>query len=102
MRLRRKPFTDVVERQLALFGHESAGLVTDCDAALEAYNSAERDEAEALYGDYLGLLDTGRDELEEIRDTYALTLDEETAEAYRTTFNELARKRYPRFGFELE
>ena len=36
-----------------------------------------QDEAEERYGDFVDLVDTGRDELEEIRDTYAQTLDED-------------------------
>ena len=102
MPFRRGRFVDLVERQLDLFERENAGLLRDCEAALRAYNEAGSDEAEERYGDFLDLVDTGRDELVEIRDTYARTLGEDAAEEYAAVFNEIARKRLPRFGLELE
>ncbi len=102
MRFRHRPFADLVERQLRLFEEEHAGLIADCEAALRAYNAAPSEQAEERYGDFLDLVDTGQDLLEEIRDTYAKTLDEEAAEAYRWVFNELARRRLPRFALELQ
>jgi hypothetical protein len=102
VRLRRGRFVDLVERQLALFERERAGLIRDCEAALRAYNDADRDEAEERYGDFLDLVDTGQDELVEIRENYAETLDGEAAEEYRDIFNGLVRKRLPRFALELD
>jgi len=102
MPFRRERFADLITRQLDLFESERAGLIADADAALRAYDRAERDEAEARYGDYLDLVETGQEELEEIRDTYAATLDEEAADEYRAYFNAAVRKRLPRFGLELE
>ncbi len=102
IRRRRRRFGELVDRQLALFAEDHAGLVRDTEAALGAYNSSPSDEAEERYGDFVDLVDTGRDELEEIRDTYAQTLDEDAADEYRLVFNDRARKRFPRFGFELD
>ncbi len=95
-------FVDLVERQLELFEAESADLLQDCRKALDAYNSASKDEAEELYGDYVDTVDLARDALLEYRDTYARTLDAEAAEAYEDVFNDLARKRLPRLGLELD
>jgi hypothetical protein len=102
MRLRRRPFVELVERQLSLFEQDYGGLIRDCELALRAYNTAPRDEAEERYGDYLDLVDTGRERLEEIRDAYAVTLDEDARTAYERAFNDLARRRLPRFGLELD
>jgi hypothetical protein len=102
MPFRRGRFADLIVRQLDLFERERAGLIGDAEAALAAYNRAERGEAEERYGDYLDLVETGREELEEIRDAYAGTLEEDTAEEYRALFNAAVRKRLPRFGLELE
>ena len=102
MPFRRGRFADLIDRQLALFEREWAGLVADAEAALAAYDGAPRDEAEERYGDYLDLVETGQDELEEIRDAYASTLDDDTAEEYRDAFNAAVRKRLPRFGLELD
>ncbi len=102
MRLRQRQFAELVERQLLLFEEQYADLIRDCEAALRAYNEAPADESEERYGDFVDLVDTGRDTLEDLRDTYAQTLDAPTDEVYRLVFNELTRKRYPRFGFELD
>jgi hypothetical protein len=102
MPFRRERFADLIGRQLDLFERERAGLIADADAALRAYDRAEREEAEERYGDYLDLVETGQEELEEIREAYAATLDEDTAEEYRAHFNAAVRKRLPRFGLELD
>jgi len=95
-------FVDVVERQLALFAAENKGLISDTEAALVAYNKAPRDEAEERYGDYLDLVETGTDELVELRDSFAATLDEDSYEEYHEVFSRVVRKRLPRFGLELD
>jgi hypothetical protein len=98
----RPRFAELVDRQLDLFAEDHAGLVRDAEAALAAYTSSPKDEAEERYGDFVDLVDTGRDALEEIRDTYARTLEDDAAEEYRALFNDHARRRFPRFGFELD
>ena len=74
----------------------------DVEAALAAYNSAPRDEAEERYGDYLDLVETGTDELVELRDNFAVTLDADSSEEYQELFNRIVRKRLPRFGLQLD
>jgi hypothetical protein len=96
----RRRFTDLVERQLDLFAEEHGGLVGDTEAALQAYDRADRDEAEERYGDFVDLADTGRDLLVEIRETYASTLDDDLADEYREVFDRRVRKRFPRFGVD--
>ena len=95
-------FVDLVERQIALFTAENAGLIRDTEAALDIYNRAPRDEAEERYGDYLDLVETGTDELVELRDNFAATLDDVSYEEYHDVFNKTVRKRLPRFGLELD
>jgi hypothetical protein len=95
-------FADLIKRQLDLFAAEQAGLISDVDAALLAYNRAPRGEAEERYGDFLDLVEAATDELVELRDNYAATLDEDAAEEYRAVFNDTVRKRLPRFGLELD
>jgi len=99
---RRTRFQDLVERQLALFEQENAALVHDVEAALSAYNRAPAGEAEGRYETFLDLLDTGRDELATLRDTYARTLEPDNAREYEEAFNRLVRKRLPRFGLEID
>ena len=95
-------FVELVERQLSFFEEEHAGLLADVEAALGAYDRAPRDEAEERYGDFLDLVETGTDELIELRETFAATLDTDAALEYESIFNDLARKRLPRFGLELD
>jgi hypothetical protein len=97
-----RPFADLVSRQLDLFTAENAGLVNDVEAALAAYNRAPRDEAEERYGDFLDLVETGTDELIELRENYASSLDVDAAEDYRAAFNDAVRRRLPRFGLEVD
>ena len=102
MRLRRAPFVDLIDRQLDLFEREQRGLIADCVAAEESYNRAERDEAEERYGDYVDLVETGTEVLADLRDNFATTLDEDTADDYIAAFNRAVLKRFRRFALEIE
>ena len=95
-------FQDLVERQLALFRQDEAELLAEVEDALEAYDGAGRDEAEERYGEFVDLVDTGREALVDMRDAFAESLDEEAADEYRLVFDDLVRKRLPRFGLELD
>jgi hypothetical protein len=98
----RRRFGDVIRRQLDLFVRDHRGLIDDCVAAERAYNRADRDEAEERYGDYVDLVETGTEVLAEIRDSFARTLDDETAEEYEAAFNRAVAKRLARFALEIE
>ena len=100
--LRKRRFADVVARQLDLFVRENLALLEECDAAERAYDRAGRDEAEERYGDYQELVETGTEILAELRDNFAASLDEPTAEEYEDDFNRAVTKRLPRFGLEIE
>lgn len=95
-------FVDLVERQLELFEADSADLLQDCRDALDAYNSASKEEAEELYGDFVDAVDAAREALLEYRDTFAATLDEGAAEEYTDVFNRLVHMRLPSLGLELD
>jgi hypothetical protein len=98
----RRRFGDVIRRQLDLFVRDHRGLIDDCVAAERAYNESDRDEAEERYGDYVDLVETGTEILAEIRDSFARTLDEETAGEYEAAFNRAVAKHLPRFALEIE
>ena len=98
----RRPFRDLVRRQLELFEREQAALLREAAEAERAYDRADRDEAEERYGDYVDLVDTGTELLAGIRDAYAATLDDETAERYEDEFNRVAARRLPQVALELE
>jgi len=96
------PFVELAARQIDLFASEHDDLMRDCQDALDAYNGAPREDAEELYGDYVDRVDLARDALLEYRDGYARTLDADAVEEYEAVFNDLARKRFPSLGLELD
>ena len=102
MRLGRGRFGDVIGRQLDIFEREQRGLIDDCIAAERSYNHAERDEAEERYGDYVDLVETGTEVLADLRDNFAATLDDDTADEYTAAFNLAVLKRFRRFALEIE
>jgi hypothetical protein len=92
---RRGRFGDLVRRQLDLFEEDEAEHLREADTAARAYDAAERDEAEEAYGDYQLVLESVVERLEEVRDTYAGTLDDDSRDAYEQAFGRVARKRFP-------
>ena len=95
-------FAKVIDAQLGLFEREHADLIRDCERAEAAYDDAERDEAEERYGDYMDLVEDGTEALADLRDHYAATLDERTADRYTAEFDRAVRRRLSRFALELE
>ena len=95
MIFRRNRFGDLVRRQLDLFEEDEAELLQEAETALRAYDDAEREDAEEAYGDYQLVLESVVESLEELRDTYATTLDDDSREAYEQAFGRAARKRFP-------
>ena len=97
MIFRRDRFGDLVRRQLDLFAEDEAELLREAEEAERGYDGADRDDAEEAYGDFQLVLEAVAERLEELRDTYAMTLGEEDArEAYERAFERAAGKRYPR------
>jgi hypothetical protein len=90
---RRRPFADVIDRQLGLVETGDAGLVADVDAARRTYRDADREDAEEAFGDYQLALEALKDRLVEVRDAYAATLDDPGA--YEAAFERGAVRRWP-------
>ena len=101
MIFRRGRFRELVERQLDLFVAET-DLLDEAATADAAWTGAGADESEELYGDYQLVVDAIGERLHDIRETYAATLDERTAEEYRVAFDRTARKRFGRYATFLE
>jgi hypothetical protein len=99
---RRRKFADLISRQLDLFEREHGDVIAEAQARLVAYNRAERDEAEELYGDYVDAVETGTEILADIRWSFWKTLDDDVAEQYEAEFNRAVAKRLPRFGGEID
>ena len=99
---RRRRFADLIARQLDLFERDHADVIAEAQARLDAYNLAERDEAEELYGDYVDAVEAGTEILADMRWEYTRTLDDDAAEEYEAEFNRAVMKRLPRFGLEID
>ena len=102
MRLRRDPFRDVIARQLDLFVEDEADLLEECRERFRIYQQADREDREETYGDFSDAVETATEALADMRDRFARTLDEESAEEYEAAFNHAVRKRWPAFGLEIE
>ena len=102
MIFRRSRFGEVIERQIDLFVRDNQDVIEEARERLKAYNEADRDEAEELYGDYVDAVETGTELLADIRDHFARTLQEGLDEQYQREFNRAVAKRLPEFALEIE
>jgi hypothetical protein len=100
--LGRSRFADLVRRQLDLFENEEASLLTEAAQADDAWTHADRENSEELFGDYQLVVDAVAERLHDLRETYAASLDELTADEYRAGFNQAAVKRFRRYSGLLE
>jgi hypothetical protein len=99
---RRGRFSDVIGRQLDLFELDHMDVIEEAAEKLAAYNRADRDEAEELYGDYVDVVETGTELLADIRDAFSATLPERTDELYEAEFNRAVARRWKAFAVEIE
>jgi isocitrate dehydrogenase kinase/phosphatase len=99
---RKRRFGDLIARQLELFERDHADVIAEAQTRLDAYNRADRDEAEELYGDYIDAVETGTEILADMRWEYIRTLDDDAAEEYEAEFNRAVMKRLPAFGLEID
>jgi hypothetical protein len=97
---RRRRFAEVIDRQLELFVDDDAW--DEIRHRKELYDRADRDVAEELYGDYMDAVEMATEALADMRDRFAQTLDEETAEQYDAEFNRAVKKRWPAVGLEID
>ena len=102
MSFRRDRFGDLIRRQLELFVEDEHELLLEAETAERAYDAAEREDAEEAYGDYQLVLEAIADQLDELRETYASTLDADAAGDYAKAFARAARKRFPNLRADLD
>ena len=95
-------FSEVIARQLDLFEEQDAEFLRRVDEAERAYDDADSEDAEEVYGRYQELVEHGTEALGEMRDAYAETLEPDDADEYAAEFNQTVIDRLPRFGLEIE
>ena len=88
----------LVSRQLDLFAEDESALLAEAADADAAWTNAGAEDSEELFGDYQLLVDAIGERLHDARETYAASLDEETAQKYRLAFDREARKRFRRYA----
>src|SRR3954471_21425810 len=98
----RSRFTKLIDAQIDVFVRDNRGVIEEVDERLEAYNRADRAEAEELYGDYVDAVETGTEILADMRDHYARTVDDADADAYVDAFNRAVARRLPEYALEIE
>ena len=99
--IRRGRFRELVATQLGLFERENGELLDACRAAESAYDAAGRDEALDRYERYADLLETAADELADMRDAYARTLDDAVAGEYSAAFDRAVARSFPEIAPHL-
>ena len=92
--LGRGRFDDLLRRQLDLFELDEESLLKEAEEADDAWTNASREESEERFGEYQLIVDTIAERLLDVRETYASSLDERTAEPYRAAFNRAALRRF--------
>ena len=95
-------FSEVIARQLDLFEEQDAEFLRRVDEAERAYDDADREDAEEVFGRFQELVEHGTEALGEMRDAYAGMLEDDDAEEYAAEFNQAVIDRLPRFGLEIE
>jgi uncharacterized protein (DUF2267 family) len=95
-------FGELIDRQLDHFEREDADFLARVDEAEREYDRADREDAEEVFGRFQELVEHGTEALAELRDAYASSLDEDSADEYVAEFNETVRRRLPRFALEIE
>lgn len=98
----KRRFGELIDRQLDLFEQDNAELFERVEDAEAEYRASAREESEVRFGDLQEVLAEGTELLVELRDTYAETLDDETAEEYAAAFDFAVLRRFPQFALELE
>jgi hypothetical protein len=102
MGLFRRRFSDVVARQLDLFEGEHAEALDAVRRARRRHVGSDAEDAEETFGDYADQVEWAAEDLAALRDTYAGTLDDAAADAYRSAFARAVRRRFPALAGAVE
>jgi hypothetical protein len=101
-RMFRRRFSDLIDRQLDLFARDHHDEIEEAVTLLDRHRTADRADAEESFGDYRDRVDWLAQDLATLRDTYAETLEEGTASAYRKAFGKATRRRFPPLARALD
>lgn len=91
----RRPFAELLRRQLDLYASEHGDLIEAAEGARTAWSRAPRADAEERYADYLDAAGEARDALALLRDGYLASLESPRDAEYTTAFDRAVAKRWP-------
>ena len=92
---RRRRFGDLVDRQLALFAAENGDALARIERMRRTELRADEEDHAEAYGDYLDEVGWAAEELRELRDSYAGTLEGDAAREYVRVYGKAVRRRFP-------
>jgi uncharacterized protein YukE len=98
---RKRQFDELIERQLDIFAQENRQALREIDELRTRWRKAGRGTAEEAFGDEQDQVEWVTEEVEKMADTYARTLDEDAATAYRAALMRHLRRRYPQIADAL-
>lgn len=91
----KRPYRDVVRRQLSLFVDDHAELIRTARMALDEYHrSSDAELAQISYADHDDFSEDVEIALRNMCDAYASRLDSATARRYRREFSRQARRAF--------
>lgn len=99
---RRRRFGDLIDRQLRVFAEDHSERLAQITQTRATYRDSDTNEAEQRYGDYADELEWAAEELMEMRDTYAATLDGAATERYLHEFRRTVEKALPAIASALD
>ena len=99
---RRRRFGELIDLQLRVFAEDHADRLAALGATLAEYRAADRDDAEERYGDYADQVDWAAEELAELRDAYAATMEPDLVEQYEREFSRAVHRAYPAIAVILD
>ncbi|MEI6688112.1 MAG: hypothetical protein WCN97_01985 [Thermoleophilia bacterium] len=99
---RRKRFGELITMQLDVFAIDHADRLQSLRDTLEQYRASERYAAEERYGDYADEIDWAAEELAEMRDAYAATIDPDLVDQYEREFSKAVHRVYPPIAVILD
>ena len=99
---RRKRFGELITMQLDVFAIDHADRLQVLRDALDQYRASDRYDAEERYGDYADEIDWAAEELAEMRDAYAATLDPDLVDQYEREFSKAVHRAYPPIAVILD
>jgi hypothetical protein len=92
---RRRRFGDLVDRQLGIFEAENRDALARIERLRRRELQADEEDATEAFGDYLDEVGWAAEELRELRDAYAGSLEGDAAREYARAYGKAVRRRFP-------